>query len=241
MKKSLLFILASLFAVFTLAGCADDSNDDAASGTNLPVEYVGTYNVTFFGSQVTNVRGTDNSFMAGMANTAYISNDCKKAKELYPDIIGKDNKNDCSDKTQSTMLEGKVVITEKGGKLYITSKMQMEDGAVNLSTPDKYQYTEYYPTASNTGKGVKGWNYDAAGNKPSSKPSEFPESPYTITKQSDGTLRIDMTLVGKNIDILGTKMTVDAKNTILIKKDSNKIDKLENKITHPFKPVPPAI
>ncbi len=231
MKKSLLFILASLFAIFTLAGCADDSNSDSNStSASVDKSMAGTYDVTFFGSQVTNVRNPGS--LAGLADVFYISNDCKKAKELYPGVIGVGGKHNCTPDKQSKLLDGKVIISiDNNGTILITSRMQMEGGAVDLSASDKYQYTEYNPTKATSGKGVKGYNYDAATNKPSAKATEFPESPFSVTKQADGTLRIDMTLVGK---VVSGVATVDAKNTILLKKVNDNTTKLENKIQQPF-------
>ncbi len=97
--KKFLFIVLVVFNVFMIAGCSD-SNDDNGGGAAFPAaDLLGTYNVTFFGTQVTNVRDYDESaaFIAGMADLLYVSNDCAKAKELYPDIIDSNNgmKNQC--------------------------------------------------------------------------------------------------------------------------------------------------
>lgn len=229
MKKSLLFILASLIAIFALTGCADEPAKEEGNKP-LPAElqeYLGTYTVTFFGSQVTNATGS----LASMAEMFYISNDCKKAEELYPTIVNKNGKNNCneSQKQQSTLLVGQVVIKDDNGKLLITSKMEMQGGAVDHSSEDKYQYTVYYPTSSLSGEGVKGWNYDEKNNKPSATSTEFPESPFTIKKESDGTYRLDMTLVGKKV--MSGAVTLDAKNTILLKKESNTPTELKNEVT----------
>ena len=51
MKKSLLLILASLFAVFSLTACADEDKNDTAGEVNPASEYVGTYDVTFFATK----------------------------------------------------------------------------------------------------------------------------------------------------------------------------------------------
>lgn len=235
-----------------IAGCSD-SNDD--NGVAFPADLLGTYNVTFFGTQVTNVRDYDASAstIANMADLLYVSNDCAKAKELYPDIIDSNNgmKNKCptegSDgntaKGTAELLDGIVVMNNVSGQLGITSRVQLGGQIMDQFAPaDKYQYTEYYPTSdfvNYEGKGVKGWNYDSANNKPSETSSEFPESPYKITKQDDGSLRIDMTLVGKKVNAMGVDLTVDAVTTVIMTKASDSTEQLANEIQKPF-PSSPA-
>ena len=246
MKKSLLLILASLFAIFALAGCAEEEkNDTPAPIPNTPVDLTkpetlnGNYEVTFFGSQVTNVRDAD-PFVGSMANLFYISNNCDKAKELYPDVIGANGKNNCTAEGQSTLLDGKVVITVANNEMNIASRMQMEGGSVEMSQVDKYQFTKYYKTNDLTtfsGTGVTGWNYDDVNNTPSAASTEFPESPYTVSKLADGSIRIDMTLVGKVVTGIAT---VDAKNTIILKKVNDDTTALANAIQKPFTPAEPA-
>lgn len=242
MKKFLFTVLVFL-NVFMIAGCSD-SNDD--NGVAFPADLLGTYNVTFFGTQVTNVRDYDASAstIANMADLLYVSNDCAKAKELYPDIIDSNNgmKNRCptegSDgntaKGTAELLDGIVVMNNVSGQLGITSRVQLGGQIMDQFAPaDKYQYTEYYPTSdfvNYEGKGVKGWNYDSANNKPSETSSEFPESPYKITKQDDGSLRIDMTLVGKKVNAMGVDLTVDAVTTVIMTKASDSTEQLPNKI-----------
>ena len=236
MKKSFLLLLISIMTVFLIAGCADDTtkgdggNGETPSGTPLTPEMLeqlkGTYKVTFFGSQVTNVRDIQNEFTANMANAFYISNDCTKAKELYPEVIGANSKNNCTPSGQSTLLEGTVLITVSATDMNITSRMQMEGGSVDLSPTDKYQYTKYNPTNRTAGKGVEGWNYDVANNSASTTSTKFSESPFTVTLNEDGTVRIDMTLVGKVVTDIAT---VDAKNTIILEKLNTNTTELENK------------
>lgn len=243
MKKSLLLILASLFAIFALAGCAEEEkNDTPATTPNTPVDLTkpetlnGNYEVTFFGSQVTNAPAGMEMFLSA----AYISNDCVKAAELYPDVINQSGLNQCNSESQATLLDGKVVITVANNEMNITSRMQMEGGIVELSPVDKYQFTKYYTTKDLTrfsGKGVTGWNYDDVNNAPSAASTEFPESPFEVTKLDDGSIRIDMTLVGKSV--LGMAI-VNAKNTIILKKVNDDTTALANAIQKPFTPAEPA-
>lgn len=254
MKKSFLLILASLFAIFALAGCADDSKNDTpvVTGT-VPTDLAGTYNVTFFGSQVTNPQGFSmgGQDMSAITSLYYISNDCNGAKELYPDIVDTTGEsagtagmaqNWCDPNgTQSTILDGKAVITIDNGVMNITSRMQMEGGALTMSPADKYQYTIYNETADLTnfkGTGVTGWNYDAANNAPSANSTEYPESPFQVSKLDNGSIRIDMTLVGKNVNVLNGMMsgTVDAKTTVILEKVSNDTTALENALQAEFTP-----
>lgn len=248
--KKFLFIVLVVFNVFMIAGCSD-SNDDNGGGAAFPAaDLLGTYNVTFFGTQVTNVRVHESAaFIADMADLLYVSNDCAKAKELYPDIIDSNNgngmKNQCPEgsdgnpaKGTAELLDGVVVMNNISGQLGITSRVQLGGQIMDTFAPaDKYQYTEYYPTSdfvNYEGKGVKGWNYDSANNKPSETSTEFPESPYKITKQDDGSLRIDMTLVGKKVNAMNTDFTVDAVTTVIMTKENNSTDALANEIQQPF-------
>lgn len=252
--KKFLFIVLVVFNVFMIAGCSD-SNDDNGGGAAFPAaDLLGTYNVTFFGTQVTNVRDYDESadFIVRMADLLYVSNDCAKAKELYPDIIDSiDSNNGMKNQCQPTegsdgnpakgtaeLLDGVVVMNNISGQLGITSRVQLGGQIMDTFAPaDKYQYTEYYPTSdfvNYEGKGVKGWNYDSANNKPSETSTEFPESPYKITKQDDGSLRIDMTLVGKKVNAMNTDFTVDAVTTVIMTKENNSTDALANEIQQQF-------
>lgn len=254
MKKSFLFLLISIMTVFLIAGCADDTtkgdgeNGETPSGTPLTPEMLeqlkGNYDVTFFGSQVINARN-GSELLLGMADLAYISNDCAKAAELYPDVVNKQEgnttKNQCSSSNQAQLLDGKVVISTDNNQISITSRMQLYSGFMEQMSPsDMYQYTEYYSTDRTSGKGVKGYTYDAANQAPSATATDFPESPYTITINSDGTVRIDMTLVGKTVSTIGQSMTVDAKNTILLKKINEDTTPLENKVVAKF-PTKPEV
>ena len=213
--KKFLFTVLVVFNVFMIAGCSDSDDDNGGGGAAFPAaDLLGTYNVTFFGTQVTNVRDYDASasFIAGMADLLYVSNDCAKAKELYPDIIDSNNgmKNQCpTEDSEGNPAKGTAGLLDR----------------------------EYYPTSdfiNYEGKGVKGWNYDSANNKPSETSTEFPESPYKITKQDDGSLRIDMTLVGKKVNAMGTDLTVDAVTTVIMTKASDSTEQLENQIQKEF-------
>ena len=74
--KKFLFTVLVVFNVFMIAGCSDD--DDGGDGAAFPTDLLGTYNVTFFGTQVTNVR-PDNAF----AKLFYVTNNCEEATRLF--------------------------------------------------------------------------------------------------------------------------------------------------------------
>lgn len=253
MKKSLFIILSCMLAAFIITGCSEDSDNNSGNsstgteGGNTTLDYskelTGTYEITFFGTQVTNAKG-DNEMIVGMADLMYISNDCAKAKELYPDIIDINMKNQCSTEDNDgnpqkgivELLDGIAVVSIENNKLKMSSRVQLAGRIMDTLAPaDKYQFTEYYETTGLSGKGVKGWNYDADNNKPSAQPLDFPNSPYSLSVLDDGSVRIDLTLVGKSVN--ATRMdiiTVDAKTTVIMQKKNDSTTPLENAIRKPF-------
>ena len=238
MKKSLFIILSCMLAAFIITGCSEDTE-----GGNTTLDYskelTGTYEITFFGTQVTNAKG-NNETIVDMADSMYISNDCAKAKELYPDIIDINMKNKCPtedndgnpQKGIAELLDGIAVVSIENNKLKMSSRVQLAGQIMDTFAPaDKYQFTEYYETTGLSGKGVKGWNYDADNNKPSAQPLDFPNSPYSLSVLDDGSVRIDLTLVGKSV--MGI-ITVDAKTTVIMQKKNNSTTPLKNAIQKPF-------
>ncbi len=239
MKKSLFIILSCMLAAFIITGCSEDS-DNNSGNSSTGKELTGTYEITFFGTQVTNAKG-DNEMIVGMADSMYISNDCAKAKELYPDIIDINEKNRCPtedkdgnpQKGPAELLDGIAVVSIENNKLKMSSRVQLAGGIMDTLAPaDKYQFTEYYETTGLSGKGVKGWNYDADNDKPSAQPLDFPNSPYSLSVLDDGSVRIDLTLVGKSA--MGGIITVDAKTTVIMQKKNDSTTPLENAIKKPF-------
>ncbi len=242
MKKSLFIILSCMLAAFIITGCSEDSETEGGNTTlDYSKELTGTYEITFFGTQVTNAKG--NNEIVGMADFMYISNDCAKAKELYPDIIDINMKNQCSpenndgnpQKGTAELLDGIAVVSIENNKLKMSSRVQLAGQIMNnFARADKYQFTEYYETTGLSGKGVKGWNYDADNNKPSAQPLDFPNSPYSLSVLDDGSVRIDLTLVGKSVNAMGIDIIVDAKTTVIMQKKNDSTTPLENAIQKPF-------
>lgn len=241
MKKSLFIILSCMLAAFIITGCSEDSDNNSGNSKEL----TGTYEITFFGTQVTNAKG-NNEMIVGMADSMYISNDCAKAKELYPDIIDINMKNKCPtedndgnpQKGIAELLDGIAVVSIENNKLKMSSRVQLAGQIMDTFAPaDKYQFTEYYETTGLSGKGVKGWNYDAYNKKPSAQPLDFPNSPYSLSVLDDGSVRIDLTLVGKSVNAMTMRMgiiTVDAKTTVIMQKKNDSTTPLENAIQKPF-------
>ncbi len=239
MKKSLFIILSCMLAAFIITGCSEDSDNTTLDYSK---ELTGTYEITFFGTQVTNAKG-NNETIVDMADLMYISNDCAKAKELYPDIIDINMKNKCPtedndgnpQKGTAELLDGIAVVSIENNKLKMSSRVQLAGKIMDTLAPaDKYQFTEYYETTGLSGKGVKGWNYDADNNKPSAQPSDFKNSPYSLSVLDDGSVRIDLTLVGKSVNAMRMDITVDAKTTVIMQKKNDSTTPLKNAIQKPF-------
>lgn len=208
-------------------------------------DIAGTYKIVFFGSQVVeHTQKKDSAFdgvsdkFDSLADKFYISNNCKKAQELYPAIINHGLRNKCNTVTQSKILDGIVSISyDDKNFLHITSRLQMEGGVVDMSASDRYQYTVYAPIKygnSLKGKGIVSWNYDSTNNSPSSNSVSFSESPFYITKLGKDMLRIDITLIGKNVKVMNKMIIIDAVNTIILEKMDANHTYLENKIQKQF-------
>lgn len=197
---------------------------------------LGTYKIIFFGSQVINV---DNAIFGSVADMYYISNDCKKAQELYPDIVNNGIKNQCSLLTQSKILDGIVIIYyDKNNNINIISRLQMEGGIIENAPADKYQYTVYSPIQDSIllqGKGITNWNYNTLTKSPSNTSNIFDTSTFQLSMLEDGLMRIDLILNGKKIKAVGKNMAIDVKNTIILEKISSEYERLENKVQKQFR------
>ncbi len=90
MKKIfLLFSIAVFLYLFT--GCLEETS----LFNNIPDKFQGfsgTYKVTFFGSEFTRENIVSNAELLNTYNDYYVTNNCQKAKELFPDIINKNGK-----------------------------------------------------------------------------------------------------------------------------------------------------
>ena len=170
MKKSLLLILASLFTVFALTGCADEEKNDTPVITQP----------TLSESDLKSLQGTyDIEFFYTYATVATLTNDCSKLQEY----VGSDAK--CSNiaNQRDSEMQGKGSITVFNDYVKIITKVQLDGGGFNNPTVaqvaknQKYNYTVYndipvyavkdnYLNLDNVTKGTTGRNADSlAGSK----------------------------------------------------------------------------
>ena len=240
MKK--IFLLLST-ALFLFTGCAEESNtlsdiqgnnNSNSSDPDNPVslkELQGTYNITFFGSEITsnNSNKEDNTY-----NDYYITNDCQKASELFPDIINNNGKNKCDDTTQINLLTHDAVIFFINNKISLTAKIQAEKGLTDKYRTYKYQHITFGSSDKLSGYGIKEYYYD--NNNISDTAYEHSDNNYVITKLNDKTIQIDIFYYRKNIklDTIFNNINVDTKNTYILEKLDNNTIELINNNDYPF-------
>lgn len=133
MKKTLLLVLASFFAVFALAGCAEDSTNDSTNDTPVItvdpalVEQVkkfaeGYYEVTFF-------------YNDGAGYKEY-SSDCTLAGDMGLTVPK------CEDEYMAGY--GQITVDNATGNLSLVTKLQMTGPMmITMSKNYQYNYTEY--------------------------------------------------------------------------------------------------
>lgn len=212
MKKSLLLILASLFAIFALTGCAEDSKNDTPAPTVTPIDLssiekyatlVGTYEITFF--------YTDG------AGFLPLSNDCANVPTY---IAGAQA---CAE-TNQVAMQGKGTITmdmiNQTGKLVtkiqMTNDMMINGQLATLLKDQQYNYTVFtdIPVTAisanginldNTVKGTTGRNL--------TKLVNAPESTYSFTVADD-----KLTIINSMVD---TSSVAAANVTVRMKKISD--------------------
>lgn len=105
MKK--IFLLLSIAVILSLfTGCAEEKsslNTDSLPVDNIPEEFknlAGTYNITFFGSEINSLISGSSEDLFETYNDYYITNNCQKANELFPDVINNNGKNKCDEFTE---------------------------------------------------------------------------------------------------------------------------------------------
>ena len=170
MKKSLLLILASLFTVFALTGCADEEKNDTPVITQPMITQP-----TLSESDLKSLKGTyDIEFFYTDATVATLTNDCSKLQEY----VGSDAKK-CSDiaNQRDSEMQGKGSIDVSNGHVKIITKVQLDGGGFNnpavaqveVAKNQKYNYTVYnkipvsavkdnYLNLDNVTKGTTGRN-----------------------------------------------------------------------------------
>lgn len=211
MKKSLLFILASLIAIFALTGCADEpAKEEGPKVTPInlkdPKTLVGTYDVKFFGTVAT---------LDGTSVTSAVSTDCAKFSKMPLGLKFKvepsDNAdmalgNKCANKTR--LIGGKVTIRidENKNSLAIESKLQMAgpffSGPLgSAGKTDTYQFTKYsevlLTNISEQGVNFNNQHVGVSGRNLTSK-TDNPKSTFKVTELGATGIFIDMELKDKN-------------------------------------------
>ena len=220
MKKSLLLILASLFTVFALTGCADEEKNDTPVITQP----------TLSESDLKSLQGTyDIEFFYTYATVATLTNDCSKLQEY----VGSDAK--CSNIANQSEMQGKGSIAVSNDYVKIITKVQLDGGGFNnpavaqVAKNQKYNYTVYndipvsavkdnYLNLDNVTKGTTGRNADSlAGSK---------DDTYNITIEN-GIVIIDM------IKDTGISIAKTAPVVVRMKKVSDNVETLDPNTAFP--------
>lgn len=216
MKKSLLLILASLFAIFALAGCAEEEND-------APALIQPTL------SNVSSLNGTyDIEFFYVNAVIAALTTDCSKVEEYAS------GETQCRDNaTDSVQHYGQATITvNPDGSVKVFSKIQINGGVfdqtegvgflINQFAADKrYNFTEYKTipasavndsTVASAVTGTYGRSADKLVEETKSVNNTF-----TFTVEPDGTV----------VNVLTDVTVMSAKTIVRMKKVSNDVIALD--------------
>lgn len=218
MKKSLLLILASLFAIFALAGCAEEEKNDTPAVIQPTLSNVSSLNGTY-----------DIEFFYVNAVIAALTTDCSKVGEYAPgETKCADNDND------SVKHYGQATITvNPNGSVKVFSKIQINGGVfdqtegtgslINMFAADKrYNFTEYttIPASAITSTAVNDKTVTGTYGRSANKVVDETKSvnnTFTFTVEPDGTV----------VNVL-TDVTVMPANTIVrMKKVSNDVIALD--------------
>lgn len=219
MKKSLLLILASLFAIFALAGCAEEEND--APALIQPTLIQPTL------SNVSSLNGTyDIEFFYVNAGIAALTTDCSKVEEYAS------GETQCRDNaTDSVQHYGQATITvNPDGSVKVFSKIQINGGVfdqtegvgslINRVAADKrYNFTEYktIPASAITAASAVTGTYGRSADKLVEETKSV-NNTFTFTVEPDGTV----------VNVLTDVTTVmPAKTIVRMKKVSNDVIALD--------------
>ena len=223
MKKSLLLILASLFAVFSLTACADEDKNDTPV-VNPASEYVGNYDVTFF---ATKPYDSDNHTMDTLVATGNMSTDCTMADTLglLTKVDGQANvqNGECAaDGSNDAKIIGQqAVINYNDDGLVLETKLQMWSSVFSFSQDDVYQYTKYtaVPSSSVTSNAINDVANPVLGVSGRNLTTKTlnPKSTFKITKRDDGTLYVELELKEKSV--LNGQLKANAPTYVILKKN----------------------
>ena len=228
MKKSLLLILASLFTVFALTGCADEEKNDTPVITQP----------TLSESDLKSLQGTyDIEFFYTSATVATLTNDCSKLQEYVgsklQEYVGSDAK--CSNSEMQG--KGSIAVSNDNDSVKIITKVQLDGGGFNnpivaqFAKNQKYNYTVYndipvsavkdnYLNLDNVTKGTTGRNADSSASAVSK------DDTYNITIEN-GIVIIDM------IKYTGISIAETAPVVVRMKKVSDNVETLDPNTAFP--------
>lgn len=210
MKKSLLLILASLFAIFALAGCAEEENDLIQPTLSNVSSLNGTYDIEFFYVN---------------AVIAALTTDCSKVEEYAS------GETQCRDNaTDSVQHYGQATITvNPDGSVKVFSKIQINGGVfdqtegvgflINKFAADKrYNFTEYktIPASAITAASAVTGTYGRSADKLVEETKSV-NNTFTFTVEPDGTV----------VNVLTDVTVMTAKTIVRMKKVSNDVIALD--------------
>ena len=240
MKKILLIFSITVF-LFILTGCAEEKsslNTDSLPVDNIPEEFkniAGTYNITFFGSEINSLNSVSSVDLFETYNDYYITNNCQKANELFPDVINNNGKNKCDEFTEINLLTSQAVVYLVDNKISLTAKLQAANGIVEKYQTYKYQYITFDSTDKLNGYNFKEYYYDVVSNGISNTAYKYPSNSYNITKLDEKTIKIEIIYNRRDIMLdAQNNINVNTKNTYILEKLDNNTIELINNNDYPF-------
>ena len=240
MKKILLIFSITVF-LFILTGCAEEkvlNNGAIQEIDTIPDEFkniAGTYNITFFGSEINSLNSGSSVDLFETYNDYYITNNCQKANELFPDVINNNGKNKCDEFTEINLLTSQAVVYLVDNKISLTAKLQAENGIVEKYQTYKYQYITFDSTDKLNGYNFKEYYYDVVSNGVSNTAYKYPYNNYNITKLDEKTIKIEIVYNRKDIMLdAQNNINVNTKNTYILEKIDNDTIELINNNDYPF-------
>lgn len=240
MKKILLIFSITVF-LFILTGCAEEKvlNNGAIQGIDtIPDEFkniAGTYNITFFGSEINSLNSGSSVDLFETYNDYYITNNCQKANEFFPDVINSNGKNKCDELTEINLLTNQAVVYLIDNKISLTAKLQAANGIVEKYQTYKYQYITFDSTDKLNGYNFKEYYYDVVSNGVSNTAYKYPYNNYNITKLDEKTIKIEIVYNRRDIMLdAQNNINVNTKNTYILEKIDNDTIELTNINDYPF-------
>lgn len=240
MKKTLLIFSITVF-LFILTGCAEEkvlNNGAIQEIDTIPDEFkniAGTYNITFFGSEINSLNSGSSVDLFETYNDYYITNNCQKANELFPDVINNNGKNKCDEFTEINLLTSQAVVYLVDNKISLTAKLQAANGIAEKYQTYKYQYITFDSTDKLNGYNFKEYYYDVVSNGVSNTAYKYPYNNYNITKLDEKTIKIEIVYNRRDIMLdAQNNINVNTKNTYILEKIDNDTIELTNINDYPF-------